>query len=62
MRNPDSWIRKYFSETLNNISVSGKTIPIYDYRAKDNDNAYILMTTQSKEEDFSVKCGIKWDC
>jgi len=62
MRNPDSWIRKYFAETLNNITVSGKTIPIYDYRAKGNDNAYILMTTQSKEEDYSVKCGMNWNC
>lgn len=32
MRTPDKWIRKYFATTLNNLVVSGKTIPIADFR------------------------------
>lgn len=62
MRNPDKYIRQYFYNTLNGMSVNGKTISIHDYRIPDNKDAYILMTTQSKQENKEVKCGLRYDC
>lgn len=62
MRNPDKYIRQYFYNTLNGMSVNGKTISIHDYRIPDNKDAYILMTTQSKQENNEVKCGLIYDC
>ncbi|WP_395762351.1 hypothetical protein ACH34C_07020 [Elizabethkingia anophelis] len=62
MRNPDKYIRQYFYNTLNGMSVNGKTIYIHDYRIPDNKDAYILMTTQSKQENKEVKCGLRYDC
>ncbi|MDV3593901.1 hypothetical protein CMU87_15615 [Elizabethkingia anophelis] len=62
MRNPDKYIRQYFYNTLNGMSVNGKTISIHDYRIPDNKDSYILMTTQSKQENNEVKCGLRYDC
>ncbi|MCT3835880.1 hypothetical protein HZQ49_18675 [Elizabethkingia anophelis] len=44
------------------MSVNGKTISIHDYRIPDNKDVYILMTTQSKQENNEVKCGLRYDC
>lgn len=60
--NPDKYIRKYFYDTLNNMVVNGKTIPIYDFRIPNDGNAYVLMTSASKDEDLSYKCGMIWEC
>ncbi|MCT4228715.1 hypothetical protein HZP39_04275 [Elizabethkingia anophelis] len=62
MRNPDKYIRQYFYNTLNGMSVSGKTISIHDYRVPENKDAYILMTTQQKSEGDPTKCDTPWDC
>ncbi|AQW91329.1 hypothetical protein [Elizabethkingia anophelis] len=62
MKNADKWIRKYFVDTLNNMVVNGKTITIHDMRVPENKDAYILMTTQSKQENNEVKCGLRYDC
>lgn len=62
MRNPDKYIRQYFYNTLNGMSVNGKTISIHDYRIPDNKDAYILMTTQQKSEGDPTKCDTPWDC
>ncbi|MCT3788484.1 hypothetical protein HZQ67_14005 [Elizabethkingia anophelis] len=62
MKNADKWIRKYFVDTLNNMVINGKTITIHDYRIPDNKDAYILMTSQSKQENNEVKCGLRYNC
>lgn len=62
MRNPDKYIRQYFYNTLNGMSVNGKTISIHDYRVPENKDAYILMTTQQKSEGDPTKCDTPWDC
>lgn len=61
MKTPDKWIRKYFSDTLNGLTVSGKVIPISDMRLPDNSNAYILMTTVDKSHDQETKCNKVWN-
>ena len=61
MRTPDKWIRKYFATTLNNLVVSGKTIPIADFRLPNNSNAYILMTTEDKTHVQENKCNKVWN-
>lgn len=54
--NPDKYIRKYFFEKLNNITVSGKAVNIHDYRVPTNSDAYILMQNQNSDEDNNTKC------
>ena len=61
MRTPDKWIRKYFSESLSNLVVNGKNIPISDFRLPLNSDAYILMTTQDKTHDQETKCNKIWN-
>lgn len=62
MRNPDKWIRKYFFETLNNLSVGGATFKVYDSVSTAFGSTYIILSTQSKSENYEVKCGMRWDC
>lgn len=61
MKTPDKWIRKYFSNTLTGLTVSGKSIPISDMRLPANSDAYILMTTIDKSHDQETKCGKVWN-
>ena len=61
MKTPDKWIRKYFSDTLNGLTVSGKVIPISDMRLPSNSSAYILMTTIDKSHDQETKCSKVWN-
>ena len=61
MKTPDKWIRKYFSDTLTGLTVSGKVIPISDMRLPANSNAYILMTTIDKSHDQETKCNKVWN-
>lgn len=61
MRTPDKWIRKYFSQTLAGLTVSGKLIPISDFRLPANSDAYILMTTIDKSNPQEVKCHKTWN-
>lgn len=63
MKNPDKYIRDYFSTTLNGIEVDGNTIKVYDYRVPKNDNFYILMVNQSSEKVHDTKCDtLAYDC
>lgn len=61
MRTPDKYVRKYFSQTLTGLTVSGKVIPIADFRIPTNSDAYILMTTIDKSHDQETKCNKVWN-
>ena len=61
MRTPDKYVRKYFSQTLTGLTVSGKVIPISDFRIPTNSDAYILMTTIDKSHDQETKCNTVWN-
>ena len=53
---PDKFIRKAISDNINNIVVSGKTIPCYDSRATNAPSNYVLLTAQTKEVLKETKC------
>ena len=57
---PDKFIRKAISDNINNIVVSGKTIPCYDSRATNAPSNYVLLTAQTKEVEKSTKCDYRW--
>ena len=59
--NPDKFIRKAISDNINNIVVSGKTIPCYDSRGTNAPSNYVLLTSQTKEVDKATKCGYRWE-
>lgn len=59
---PDKWIRKAVFDTVNNIVVDSNTIPCYDtyVSGEDNEDFYILMTTQTSEMRNDNKCEDQW--
>ena len=59
---PDKYVRKALYSLLNNITVNGNTIKIYDtaITGRTIPKFYILMTTQTNSVDGSVKCGDRW--
>ena len=57
---PDKHIRKAIFDKINNIVVSGKTIPCYDSRATNAPSNYVLLTAQTKEVEKSTKCDYRW--
>ena len=59
--NPDKHIRKAIFDKINNIVVSGKTIPCYDSRATNAPSNYVLLTAQSKEVLKETKCDYEWE-
>ena len=59
--NPDKHIRKAIFDKINNIVVSGKTIPCYDSRGTNAPSNYVLLTSQTKEVDKATKCGYRWE-
>ena len=59
--NPDKHIRKAIFDNINNIVVSGKTIPCYDSRGTNAPSNYVLLTSQTKEVDKATKCGYRWE-
>ena len=59
--NPDKYIRKAIFDKINNIVVSGKTIPCYDSRGTNAPSNYVLLTSQTKEVDKATKCGYRWE-
>ena len=59
--NPDKFIRKAVSDLVNNIVVSGKTIPCYDSRATNAPSNYVLLTAQTKEVLKETKCEYEWE-
>ena len=56
---PDKYIRKAIFDKINNIVVSGKTIPCYDSRATNAPSNYVLLTAQTKEVEKSTKCDYR---
>ena len=58
---PDKFIRKAISDNINNIVVSGKTIPCYDSRATNAPSNYVLLTAQTKEVLKETKCEYEWE-
>ena len=59
--NPDKHIRKAIFDKINNIVVSGKTIPCYDSRATNAPSNYVLLTAQTKEVLKETKCDYEWE-
>ena len=59
--NPDKFIRKAISDNINNIVVSGKTIPCYDSRGTNAPSNYVLLTSQTKEVLKETKCEYEWE-
>ena len=59
--NPDKHIRKAIFDKINNIVVSGKTIPCYDSRGTNAPSNYVLLTSQTKEVDKATKCSYRWE-
>ena len=59
--NPDKHIRKAIFDEINNIVVSGKTIPCYDSRGTNAPSNYVLLTSQTKEVDKATKCSYRWE-
>ena len=58
---PEKHIRKAIFDKINNIVVSGKTIPCYDSRGTNAPSNYVLLTSQTKEVDKATKCGYRWE-
>ena len=58
---PDKHIRKAIFDKINNIVVSGKTIPCYDSRATNAPSNYVLLTAQSKNVLKQKKCDYEWE-
>ena len=58
---PDKHIRKAIFDNINNIVVSGKTIPCYDSRATNAPSNYVLLTAQTKEVLKETKCDYEWE-
>jgi len=61
MRNPDKYIRKYFFDTLNGMVVNGKTIPVYDTNAPNNEKFLVILSTQSGSDNWNSKCSVDKD-
>ena len=60
---PDKWVRKAVKLAVNNIVVNGKTIPCFDNRVTGRTIPlhYILMTTQTADENKATKCESRWE-
>lgn len=63
-KNPDKWIRKAVSDLINNMVVSGKTIPCVDtnYTGDTQPLFHVAMSTQTKGVSSFNKCKKKWNC
>jgi len=58
---PDKWVRRALHSVLDNLSVSGETIPCYDSRATGfDDRHYIIMGSQNNTP-VRTKCGRSWE-
>lgn len=59
---PDKWIRKAIFDAINNTVVDSVTIPCYDSRVpnSENNNAYVLMSTQTSLQVKENKCEDFW--
>lgn len=57
-KNPDKYIRKAIRTVINNL------FPVYDYTVGSTkyENKYMVISTQTKQQGTSSKCGTMWDC
>lgn len=60
MRYPDKYVRQYFANTLNNLTVNSKVIKVYDSNTPNNDNQLIVMSTMTTDLRDNTKCGQDW--
>tara|TARA_R110000796_G_scaffold13433_1_gene43368 strand:- start:914 stop:1351 length:438 start_codon:yes stop_codon:yes gene_type:complete len=61
---PDKWVRKAIHTAINNMVVSGKTIPCYDTRVPSNNTQsdfYVIMSTQTNSVLKLNKCEDFWE-
>lgn len=63
-KNPDKWIRKAVSERINDMTVDAYNIPCIDtnYTGDTQPKYYVAMSTQTKRDNQTSKCGWEWDC
>lgn len=63
-KSPDIEIRKGIIEALKLLNYSGKIVPVYDTMVPANENPtnYIIISTQTKVDSQTGKCGWEWDC
>lgn len=63
-RNPDKWIRKAISDRIDGMVVDSVAIPCIDtnYTGETQPRFYVAMSTQTKQDNQTVKCGWEWDC
>lgn len=58
---PDKWVRKAVFDALAGMNVSGNEIPTYDsHTTTESPDFYVLMTTQTNNEEGFTKCGSRW--
>ena len=60
MRYPDKYVRQYFANTLNNLTVNSKVVKVYDSNTPNNDNQLIVMSTMTTDLRDNTKCGQDW--
>lgn len=60
---PDKWVRKAIFDRINNVLVDGVIVPCYDSRVTGSiiPSHYVLMTTQTNDEDKANKCEHRWN-
>ena len=60
---PDKWIRKAIFDSVDDISVDGELIEVFDTRVTGPDYPleYILMSTQTNTVDKNNKCEWFWE-
>lgn len=63
-RNPDKWIRKGISDRIGGMLVDSIAIPCIDtnYTGETQPKFYVAMSTQTKADNQTGKCGWEWDC
>jgi hypothetical protein len=63
-KNPDKWIRKAISDRIDNMIVNTISIPCVDvnFTGTTQPLHYVAMSTQTKKDDQTAKCGWEWDC
>lgn len=63
-KNPDKWIRESIFNRINNITVNAIQVPCIDtnYTGETQPKNYIALSSQTKRDDQTSKCGWEWDC
>lgn len=63
-KNPDKWIRKAVGDRIDNMVIDGVTVGCIDtnYTGDTQPKFYVAMSTQTKRDNQTSKCGWEWDC